>query len=72
MGYLFPSGFRILGFKSDMHRIGEFFFENRNFVRSRYGLLGAALPKRTKVGQLNKYELIIITKLFVDEKVVCT
>ena len=67
-GYLFPSGFRILGIKSDKRIKGEFFLENRNFVKSRYGLLGAVLPKTPAVGQINKCEMILITKLYIDEK----
>ena len=68
MGYLFPSGFRIIGLKSNHYSKGEFFLENRNFVRSRYGLLGALIPKSPKIGLINKCELILVTKLFVHEK----
>ena len=42
--------------------------ENRNFTRSKHGLLGASLPKKVNVGKIHKCELILITKLYVDVK----
>ena len=42
--------------------------ENRNFTKSKHGLLGASLPKKIKVGNIHKCELILITKLYVDVK----
>ena len=68
IGYLFPSVFRILGIKWDVNLQGEFFIENRNFLRIRHGLLGVAFSKQSVTGQVNLCEIILITKLYVDEK----
>ena len=67
-GLSFPSGIRILWIRSDKIILGEFFMENRNLVRGNNGLLGAALPKEVLVGKINRCELILITKLYMDEK----
>ena len=67
-GLSFPSGFRILGLRSDEIISGEFFMENRNLVHGNYGLLGEALPKEVLVGKIHRCELILITKLYVDKK----
>ena len=68
LGYLFPSGFKILGVNSTEVPSGEFFFENRNFLCSRYRFLGVTLLIKHIVLKVNNYELILITKLYVDEK----
>ena len=67
-GYLLPSGLRILGLRSKVNISGDFFMENRNLVCGNYGLLGASLPKEILVVKINRCELILITKLYVDEK----
>ena len=67
-GYLFPSGFRILGLRSDKIISGEFFMENRNIVGGNNGLLGAALPEEVLVGKINMCEMILTNKLYEDEK----
>ena len=43
--YLFQGGFRIMGVRRNATCFGEFFLENRNFLCSRYGLLGAIISK---------------------------
>ena len=47
---------------------GEFFIENRNILKNQYGLLAAIVPDKPEVGCVNKCELILVTKLFVDSK----
>ena len=66
-GYLFSSGYRILHVKQTSWYCGEYFLENRNFLRSKYGLLGAIIPKKPTVGNVYNCELILISKLYMDE-----
>ena len=67
LGFLFPGGYRIKGIPYITSNTGEFFMENRNFLDSRYGLLGVKLPDNSTEGTMYKCELILIVKLFLDE-----
>ena len=67
MGYLFPSGNRIVGMKSLLSISGEFFYGKQNFQSSKYGLLGALLPEEPITGKIYECKLILISKLYEDE-----
>ena len=67
-GYLFPSGFRIFGSDIIDKFGGEFFLENRNFVKSNYGLLSSLVPRRAKTEHVYACEMIVVTKLSWDGK----
>ena len=67
-GYIFPGGFRIMGIDQRTACSGESFLENRNFLCSRYGLLGAVIPKKASVCCVIETDLILISKLYEDQK----
>ena len=68
LGYLFPSGHRILGIKKIANIDGEYYLETRNFQSSKHGLLGVLLPKKPLLGKINICQLILVTRLFENEK----
>ena len=45
LGFLLPGGYRIKGIPHITSKKGEYFLENRNFLDSKYGLLGLILPE---------------------------
>ena len=66
-GFLFPGGYRIMRVRPTNNHAGEFFIENRNFLKSSYGLLAAIIPNKAEVVKIHKCELILVAKIFVDK-----
>ena len=68
LGYLFPGGYRLMNNIKQTDSLGEFFLENRNFPQSKYGLLGAIVPKRPISGKLINCMMILVMKIYADDK----
>ena len=67
-GFLFHGGYRIKNQKKQRNFHGEFFLENRNIIKNRYGLLAAIVPNKPEVGGFNECELILVARLLANRE----
>ena len=66
-GYLFGGVLRVMNQSNSKEHEGEFFGKQK-FLKTKYGLLVAFVPKTPKVGVVYPLVLILVGKLFVDNR----